>query len=77
MPLPAQKSATISFFFPRAKRERSTASLVKWFGLRSYNYWFEETAGGSGGEPGEVLVNGQSVDSLDGLYAIWQRNARK
>ncbi len=48
----------------------STASLVKWFGLRSYNYWFEETAGGSGGEPGEILVNGQSVDSLDGLYAI-------
>ena len=29
----------------------STASLVKWFGLRSYNYWFEESAGGSGGEP--------------------------
>ncbi len=44
----------------------STRALVSSFGLRSYNYTI--TGGGSSG--GQLMVNGQPVDSLDGLYAI-------
>ena len=48
----------------------STAALVKWFGLRSYNYWFEGSGDGGSGNSGQIYVNGQPVDGLDGLYAI-------
>ena len=43
----------------------TTRRVYSTFGLRSYHY---EISGGSG--DGQLLVNGQPVDSLDGLYAI-------
>ena len=44
----------------------STGALVRNLGLRSYHYTI--TGGGSSG--GQLMVNGQPVDGLDGLYAI-------
>ena len=45
----------------------TTRALVSRFGLRSYNYTI--IGGGSSGS-GQLMVNGQPLDSLDGLYAI-------
>lgn len=44
----------------------TTRRVYSTFGLRSYRY--DISGGGSGSGP--LLVNGQGVDSLDGMYAI-------
>ena len=44
----------------------STGALVRTLGLRSYNYAFTESTD----LPGQLYVNGQPVDSLDGMYVM-------